>query len=379
MPSNDLSDRARVKLRPEIERLIAYDAGPQAAAGSFQLAGNENPFEPLPAVVRALRMTPFSRYPDAAATRLRAALASRHNLPFDAVHVSAGSVSIIYELISAMAGPHDEVIMSWRSFEAYPKAVSVAGATSVLVANRADGSHDLPTMAAATTDLTRVILVCSPNNPTGSIVRHDDFVAFLDSVPSSVVVALDEAYVDYVRDSMAVRSGELLARYPNLIILRTFSKAYGLAGLRVGYVIGNPDILRGLRTASVPFAVTELAQAAALASLDSQAELTERVDSIVVLRDRLVRVLRSQGWAVPNAGGNFVWLPTGAFTAAAAEEFAQRRMLVRAFAPDGIRITVAEKESIEPIIEAAERVQKFMRGQSVGRLVAHLPLPDMYS
>jgi len=346
--------------------MLAYDAGPQAAENAFLLAGNENPFDPLPNVLEAVRTASFSRYPEAAATKLRTALAERYRVPFDEVHVSAGSVSIIYQLISAFAASGDEVLMSWRSFEAYPKAVIVAGATSVTVANTPEGGHDLAAMAAAVTDRTRVILVCSPNNPTGSVVAHDDFVAFMAAVPRTVVVAIDEAYVEYVRDSRAVRSTDLLSHYRNLVVLRTFSKAYGLAGLRVGYAIGDPDILRGLRTAALPFAVTELSQAAALASLDREDLLGERVDRIVGLRTRVVEALREQGWRIPEPGGNFVWLPTGSSTLDAVAVFRSHGMLVRAFPPDGIRITIAEEASIQPLLDAAHEVATSVMGTGAG-------------
>jgi len=360
----------RVRLRPEIEGMIAYDAGPQASDGAFLLAGNENPFDPLPSVLEAVRAAPFSRYPDAAATTLRTALAERHRVPLEGVHVSAGSVSIIYDLIRTLAAPGDEVLMSWRSFEAYPKAVIVAGATSVTVPNTPDGAHDLIAMAAAVTERTRLIMVCSPNNPTGTVVAHEDFVAFMETVPRTLVVAIDEAYVEYVRDRRAVRSTDLLSRYPNLVILRTFSKAYGLAGLRVGYALGDPHLVGGVRTAALPFAVTELGQAAALASLDSEQELAARVDHIIGLRTLVSGALRDQGWAIPEPGGNFVWLPTGSFTGEAAALYRSSGMLVRAFPPDGIRITIAEDASIRPLIDASAEVAAQMVSKTSGLLSA---------
>lgn len=350
----------RVRLRPEIERLAAYDAGPQDAPGAFQLAGNENPFEPLPSVLAAVRNAQFSRYPDAHSTALRGALASRFNVRSEEVHVSAGSVSIIYELVRALAGPGDEVMMSWRSFEAYPKAVALAGAISVEVPNTRHGAHNLNAMSKAVTDLTRVILVCSPNNPTGNTISHSALVRFLGSIPANIVVALDEAYIEYVRDVDTVRSIELLRRFPNLVVLRTFSKAYGLAGLRVGYAVGNEKILAGLRTASIPFAASSIAQAAAVVSLAAEKAMTERVEAIVALRTQVVGALRRQGWSIPSAQGNFVWLSTGSFTKAAAEEFRANGMLVREFPDDGVRITIAEKESVLPLLTTAQRVRSLM-------------------
>ena len=154
------------------------------------------------------------------------------------VHLGNGSVSLLAQLISAAAGAGDEVVYSWRSFEAYPGLVTVAGATSVQVPNRPDGGHDLDAMADAITDRTRVVIVCTPNNPTGPIVTANEFAAFMARVPSSLLVLLDEAYYEFVTDDSVVDGIPLLSRYPNLVVLRTFSKAYGLAGLRVGYAVG---------------------------------------------------------------------------------------------------------------------------------------------
>lgn len=347
------------RIRPEIASLPVYRQGRQAGADAFKLSSNENPFDPLPGVLEAVtRAAALNRYPDAMAAQLRERLAARYGVAVDAVHVGAGSVSVIAQLILAAAGPGDEVIYAWRSFEAYPTLVNVAGATAVEIPLTDDARHDLPAMAAAVTDRTRVILVCSPNNPTGPIVTHDEFAAFLDAIPADVMVILDEAYAEFVTDPDAVdgmRVLGLLGR-PNVVALRTFSKAFGLAALRIGYAIGHPRVLDAARATMIPLSVTAQAQAAALTSLDHEAALLERVRTITERRDRLAAGLREAGWRVPEAQGNFVWLPAGEHTDEFAAAFAAEGLIVRPFAGDGLRISVGEEESVEKVLRIAASV-----------------------
>ncbi|PZE26881.1 histidinol-phosphate transaminase [Curtobacterium sp. MCLR17_042] len=344
----------RVHIRPEVAVLPAYKQGRQASDSAFKLSSNENPFPPLPGVVEAVQaQTSYNRYPDATALALRAVLANRFGLTAEQVHVAPGSVAILHELARATSGPGDEIVYAWRSFEAYPGVVTVAGATSVQVPNRADGGHDLDAMAAAVTERTRMVLVCSPNNPTGPIVTAAEFDAFMASVPQSVLVVLDEAYAEFVTDEAAVHGHPLLAAHPNLVVLRTFSKAYGLAGLRVGYALGPDYVLDAVRACAIPLSVTAQGQAAALASLEREAELLGRVTEIATLRDRIVVELRAQGWDVPDAQGNFLWLPTGERTATAAAAFEDAGIIVRAFPPEGIRISIGEHEAVETLLQTA--------------------------
>ncbi|PZE29349.1 histidinol-phosphate transaminase [Curtobacterium sp. MCLR17_055] len=344
----------RVHIRPEVAVLPAYKQGRQASDSAFKLSSNENPFPPLPGVVEAVQaQTSYNRYPDATALALRAVLANRFGLTAEQVHVAPGSVAILHELARATSGPGDEIVYAWRSFEAYPGVVTVAGATSVQVPNRADGGHDLDAMAAAVTERTRMVLVCSPNNPTGPIVTAAEFDAFMAAVPQSVLVVLDEAYAEFVTDEAAVHGHPLLAAHPNLVVLRTFSKAYGLAGLRVGYALGPDYVLDAVRACAIPLSVTAQGQAAALASLEREAELLERVTEIATLRDRIVVELRAQGWDVPDAQGNFLWLPTGERTSTAAAAFEDAGIIVRAFPPEGIRISIGEHEAVETLLQTA--------------------------
>ena len=346
-----------VHIRPEIAVLPPYKQGRQAAPDALKLSSNENPFPPLPGVVEAVQaQTAFNRYPDATALAVRAVLANRFGTTVDEVHVAPGSVAILHELAKATCAPGDEVVYAWRSFEAYPGVVTVAGATSVQVSNRADGGHDLDAMADAVSERTRMVLVCTPNNPTGPIVTGAEFAAFMARVPSSVLVVLDEAYAEFVTDVDAVRGPALLERYPNLVVLRTFSKAYGLAGLRVGYALGPAYVLDAVRACAIPLSVTAQGQAAALASLEREDELLGRVAELAERRDRIRAGLLEQGWDVPEAQGNFVWLPTGEHTAFAAEAFEHAGLIVRAFAPEGIRISIGEHEAVAKLLETAGAV-----------------------
>lgn len=351
-------DTLAVRLRPEIVAVPAYKQGRPAPADGFKLSSNENPYPPLPSVVEAVAGTlaELNRYPNASGADLRERLAERHGVDAQQVHLGSGSVSLLAQFIAAAAGPGDEVVYAWRSFEAYPGLVTVAGATSVQVPNREDGSHDLPAMAAAITDRTRAVIVCTPNNPTGTTVSAADFEAFMAAVPADLLVLLDEAYYEFVTDDAAVDGIPLLSRYPNLVVLRTFSKAYGLAALRIGYAVGPAPVLDAARSAAIPLSVTDAARVAALASIDAEDELMERVARIAMRRDRLRDALIARGWNVPEAQGNFVWLATGQETAAANDAFFDAGLTVRAFPPEGIRVSVGEQESIEKLLQIAEDV-----------------------
>lgn len=351
---------SRVRLRPDIEALAPYRQGKPAAADAFKLSSNENPFDPLPAVSQAIAGASVNRYPEATATALRERLAERYGVTVGQVQVGAGSVAVLAQLILAASAPGDEVVYSWRSFEAYPGLVTVAGSTSVAVPNTADHRHDLDAMAAAITEKTRVVIVCSPNNPTSTVVTRDEFERFMAQVPESVLVVLDEAYIEFVTDPSAVRGIPLLGKYPNLVVLRTFSKAYGLAGLRIGYAVGPEYVMDAARSAAIPLSVIEFAQVAAIASLDNEDQLLERVNRIAILRDQVWQSLIDQGWDVPRPHGNFVWLATGQATSDAAEVFADHGVIVRALG-EGLRVTIGEAGSVDKLLRAAAEVIRNLR------------------
>ncbi|HWU27967.1 MAG TPA: aminotransferase class I/II-fold pyridoxal phosphate-dependent enzyme, partial [Microbacterium sp.] len=247
------------RIRPEIAALPPYRQGKQAGANAFKLSSNENPFEPLPSVLEALtHTTPINRYPDATAGALRARLGEKFGVDADAVHVASGSVSILHQLVLGTSSVGDEVIYAWRSFEAYPSLPLVAGATGIQVPLAPGARHDLDAMADAVTDRTRVIIVCTPNNPTGPIVTSAEFAAFVERVPQDVLIVLDEAYAEFVTapDAVDGLAERVFEKHPNVVVLRTFSKAFGLAGLRVGYAIGHPRVLDAARTTGIPLSVT---------------------------------------------------------------------------------------------------------------------------
>jgi histidinol-phosphate aminotransferase len=363
-------DEYSVRLRPEIVALPAYAQGKPAAPDAFKLSSNENPFDPLPSVIASVAAaTDFNRYPDASALALRKALAARFRLTPGQVHIGSGSVALLSQLILAAAGAGDEVVYAWRSFEAYPGLVTVSGATSVQVPNRPDFGHDLPAMAAAITDRTRVVIVCSPNNPTSTLVTADEFDAFMAGVPADLLVLLDEAYAEFVTDPRGVDGMTLLGRYPNLVVLRTFSKAYGLAGLRVGYALGAERILDAARSTAIPLSVTATASVAALASLDAEDELLARVSGIADRRDGLWHDLTAQGWNIPKPHGNFIWLPTGEETTDVAERLGAAGLVVRPFSPDGIRVSIGEERAMEILVQTcAEIVRTLPTGHSARQL-----------
>ncbi|MBL3699438.1 histidinol-phosphate transaminase [Leucobacter luti] len=358
-----MSDNAPppVRFRPEVLAVPAYRQGATPTQPGFKLSSNENPFAPLPGVAAAIAARgDVNRYAAAAMPELRAEIAAEFGVAADHVHLAAGSVAILYQLVHAAAGPGDEYLYAWPSFEAYPALGLASGATPVGVPLTATAEHDLDAMAAAITERTRVILLCTPNNPTGPALARADVERFLARVPADTLVVLDEAYREFVTDPAAVRGEDILASSPNLVVLRTFSKAYGLAGLRIGYGVGDPAIFRAAASVAIPLSVTGIAESAARASLTPEARAVhaERVAAIVDRRDRLGAGLRELGLDVPDAQGNFVWIPETAAggggvpdALALGASFAAAGTLVRPFAGAGVRISVGEDESLAVIIE----------------------------
>jgi histidinol-phosphate aminotransferase len=213
-------------------------------------------------------------------------------------------------------------------------------------------------MEAAITERTKVVLVCTPNNPTGPVVRGDELLAFLDAVPRDVLVVLDEAYREFVREPGIVDGVEVYRERPNVVVLRTFSKAYGLAGFRVGYAIGHPEMVAAIRKCALPFGVSHVAQAAAIASLAVEDELLERVESLVGERSRVVEELRAAGWEVPDSQTNFVWLELGEDTVAFAEAVQAEGVSIRPFAGHGARISIGEHEANDLFLAVARDWRK---------------------
>ncbi|POX56976.1 histidinol-phosphate transaminase [Streptomyces sp. Ru71] len=343
------------RLRADLSTLPRYVPG-RAAVGDpeFKLSSNELPYEPLPSVREAVRreLGQFHRYPDPGSTELVAALADRLGVPAEHIVPGTGSVAVTHHLVRAAAGEGDEVLFAWRSFEAYPLITWAAGARAVQVP-LAGESHDLDAMAAAVTDRTRVIFVCNPNNPTGTPVRRDDLDRFLDRVPRDVLVVLDEAYREFVTDPDVPDGIEVHLSRPNVAVLRTFSKAYGLARLRVGYAVAHPPVAAALRACAIPFGVSGPAQSAALASLRAESELRERVERVVRERDRVTAELRTSGWQVPGSEANFVWLRLGERTEAFTAACEDAGLMVRPYPDEGVRVTIGTPAANDRFLKVA--------------------------
>ena len=270
------------------------------------------------------------------------------------ISVGCGSVSLCQQLIQITCTVGDEVLYGWRSFEIYPLQVRTAGATPVQVP-LTDHTYDLDAMLAAITDRTRLIFVCNPNNPTSTVVDPDKLARFVEAVPPDILIALDEAYVEYIRDGMLPDSFGLVRAHSNVVVLRTFSKAYGLAGLRIGYAVGDPDIITALGKVYVPFTATSVSQAAAIASLDAADELLARTDAVVAERARVTAALREAGYTVPPSQANFVWLPLPGRAQEYAQAAANSRIIVRPYGEDGVRVTVAAPHENDAFLEFARR------------------------
>lgn len=353
-------------MRPVLDSLPAYVPG-RNVPGSIKLASNETAYGPLPHVLDRITAAAAdaNRYPDTNSSELLSALSAKFGMGVEHLVAGCGSVSLCQQLVQATAGSGDEVVFGWRSFEAYPIITAISGARAVQVPLR-EQVYDLPAMAAAITDRTRLVFVCNPNNPTGTAVPGVQLTEFLDEVPADVLVVLDEAYREFVTDEKVVDGTTLLERYSNLMVLRTFSKAYGLAGLRVGYgLAADPAVARAVRQTQVPFAVTHVAQAAAQASLEPEAErqLAGRVAEVVGERARITGALRAAGYQVPESEANFVWLADGPAEQGCVDAVAfgqhceDRGVIVRVFAGSGVRITVGTAAENDRFLAAATELR----------------------
>ena len=365
------AEHANIPVRPVFDTLPSYAAGkppaPVDGLTRYKLSSNENPLGPVPAVARVLaEFDAVHRYPDPLSTALRTALAEQLGVDAEDIVTGAGSLGALNQIIKTFAGVEadggqNEVIYAWRSFEAYPILVGIMGARSVQVPNLPNGAHDLDAMAAAVTDRTRLILVCTPNNPTGPAVTESQIRSFLAKVPATVPVVVDEAYFEFCAAS-SIPEGEepplngldIYRDYPNVIILRTFSKAQGLAGLRVGYSISHPQITRHLRVAATPFAVSALAERAAVASIEHQDAVMERVKHIVAERERVTARLRELGYEFPSTYANFVWLPLGERTGEFVDLMNRNALSVRAFGSEGVRVSIGEVEANDRFLSLCE-------------------------
>ena len=353
MPSDGTEPATPVgRVRPAVDALPAYKPGKAAEqaerehniAEAIKLSSNENPYPPPAAVVEAV--TAACRggniYCDHRATAVREALADRLGLAVERVTVGAGSVALLYQLATAFIDPGDEAVTPWISFEAYPISVQTMGGTLVRVPLTADHAFDLDAVAAAVTERTKLVLLATPNNPTSTAVSTVAVARLVEAVPGDVVVLVDEAYREFADPGLGDPVTELLPRFDNVAVARTFSKAYGLASLRVGYVMAHPEVVSAIDKCLIPFNVSGLAQAAALAALSDEAaaEAQANIDAIRTERSRVVAALAAGGWDIGDTEANFVWMHLGERTDEICIALEQRGVVVRPFSSVGIRVTI---------------------------------------
>jgi histidinol-phosphate aminotransferase len=353
-----VSQQHSPRFRSVLDQFVGYRPGKivrSPEGRSYKLSSNESPYGPLPSVreVIADAAGQINRYPDNGCTALIQAIAGHYGVPEHDIAVGCGSVGVTQMLLESIGEPDVEVVYAWRSFEAYPTLSDLSGVTSVRVP-LVDETHDLKAIGDAISDRTRLVFVCNPNNPTGTVVHRDELEAFFDRVPEDCLIVLDEAYHEYVRDPEVPNGLELYGDRPNLAILRTFSKAYGLAGLRVGFMVAPEPIAEQVRKTYLPFSVNTVAQAAAIASLAAEDELLDRVESTVKERERVYGALKATGWRVAPTEANFVWLrldeDTMPFSAACDAE----GISVRPFAGEGARVSIGSPEENDALLAVAE-------------------------
>jgi histidinol-phosphate aminotransferase len=347
----------RPRFRPVFDSLPAYlpSRAVRSAAGDCHLlAANESPHRPLAEVLDAIAEAAgtINRYPDFGGDELAAQIAVAHGVCAERVALGAGSVALIQMLLQAVADADAEVIFAWRSFELYPVLADLAGVRSIRVPLTRE-RHDLAAMADRIGENTRLIVICNPNNPTGTLLGFDELREFADQVPPACLIAVDEAYFEYVRHPAALSAIALTSDRSNLVVLRTFSKAYGLAGLRAGYLIGPPEVVAQLRKAYLPYSLSTVAQAAAVAALRRRKELLAQVDDIVSERTRVRGALAAAGWSVPPSESNFLWLRMGAASAEFAEWCGKEGIAVRVYPGEGVRVSIGRPAANDAFLAAA--------------------------
>ncbi|GAA1497903.1 histidinol-phosphate transaminase [Paeniglutamicibacter kerguelensis] len=341
--------------RPLVGRLPGYSRSASAGTVRWVASSNESWMPPSPAAVEAMvaSVQGANRYPSLAGDRLVAALAERLGVSDTRVAVGAGSLALLGQIFNAFAGPGDEVLYAWRSYEAYPILVTLAGAERVEVPLDAAHRHDLGAMAAAVTERTTVVLLCSPNNPTGTELDLGEIRSFLDTVPGHVLVVLDEAYLEFSGNPGDTL--QLLQEHPNLAILRTFSKAYGLAGVRAGYLLAQEGVIQAIRAVAPPFGLSAVAEAGAVAALEDAGHLRDTVEAVLAERGFLHRELTARGYRIPPSGGNFLWIPETDVPASGIERMcAAHGLSVRAFAGSGVRVSIAPREASLAVLAALD-------------------------
>jgi histidinol-phosphate aminotransferase len=318
------------------------------------LSANESPHDTLPGIAEAVAHAgqAANRYPDPGCKALTGALARALDVDEGRIVVGAGSVSLLQLLFQAVGEPGAEVVYAWPSFELYPVLAQLAGVASMRVP-LARETHDLRLMAKRISSRARLVVVCNPNNPTGTVAPGEELDDLLSLIPPTCLVAFDEAYFEYVRDPGTRSALDFCAAHPNVVVLRTFSKAYGLAGLRVGYLVGDSRVTTRLRKGLLPYSVAAVAQAAAVAALDLADQLSARVEDTCRERTRVSEALRTAGWEIPPSQANFIWLPLLQKAALFGEWCTRRGVAVRMFPGLGIRVTIGTAEDNDAFLGVA--------------------------
>ncbi|MFI5778233.1 aminotransferase class I/II-fold pyridoxal phosphate-dependent enzyme [Nocardia sp. NPDC051570] len=319
-----------------------------SAAVRFDLSLSENPFPPLPSVLDALRRTlcHAHRYPEFLPERLPRLIAGHLGVRADQVVVGSGATGVVLQIMQALTGPGGRMVFAAPTFDGYPIMAAMVGLEAVGVPLDSSGRQDLWAMARAVDERTALVAVCRPHNPTGTVVSASELKAFLFGIPRRVPVILDEAYVEFLGATDGLDQIELIERYPNLLVLRTFSKAYGLAGLRIGYAFGAADLVRRVRTLQLPFGTPESSVAAVAASYAAGAELAERVLRITTERELLRTTLRHSGMRVPRSHANFLYLPGPGIV----EALARAGIVAKGYPDGSARIAIGD-----PAADAAVR------------------------
>ncbi len=335
-----------VTFAEKLARMPGYQAGvptgqaPEAiaAGGIAQLASNESPFGPHPQVVEAIAAAAgaMNRYPDPDATLLRSRIAERYETDPARVAVGNGSCELLLAAAEALCEAGAEILYSWPAFSMYPYLPALTGAREVRVALGEGDVHDLDAMAAEVTAATQLVLVCNPNNPTGTHLPAAEVATFCAGLPAHVTVILDEAYVEFQTHDDPDATVDLLAELSNLVVLRTFSKVYGLAGLRVGYALGSPKFRAAVDAVRQPFSVNALAQAAGAEAVLHQDDVARRVEATIAERLRVEAGVRELGLATSETHANFSWIDLGeADEADVVAGLAERQIAVRPGTPLG--------------------------------------------
>ncbi|WP_122819639.1 histidinol-phosphate transaminase [Varibaculum vaginae] len=333
----------QVRFRQALATLPTYVAGKGEAGKVVKLSSNELPFPPDSSVIQAgvNALSSANRYPSAIGSALVEKLAARFGLEQNQVVVGPGSIQVLANAITAVAQANNNVIYPWRSFEAYPILVGITGASSRKIPLTEQGSHDLKAILEAVDADTSAVILCSPNNPTGSSLSAEQVREFLKVLPHTVLAVLDEAYFEFDTSPGHVDGTDLLADFPNLLVLRTFSKAYGMAGLRCGYGLTSPQVAAAIRKVATPFGLSNVAEACALAALAAEETVRQQVGEITQERERVLNILRDNGWNIPQAGGNFIWF-NGQIGAEIQAAMLSQGIQTRGF-PEGLRVTIGSR------------------------------------